>query len=227
MNIAKFIDHTLLKPDARREEIIKLCEEATKYDFYSVCVNSCNVELCAELLAETNVKITSVVGFPLGAMSMSAKANETYNAITLGASEIDMVMNIGRFKDKDYEYVLRDIMEVKEACGKVVLKVILETSMLDEKEVAKACLLAEQAGADFVKTSTGFLGEGAKSTDVEIMSKTVGSNMGVKASGGIRDYDKALEMIRAGATRIGASSSVEIANDKRSTSESTESKHKM
>lgn len=210
MNIAKLIDHTLLKPDASSADIIRLCSEAKEYGFYSVCVNSSNIEICVEELDKSGIKIVSVVGFPFGAMSMSAKANETYNALSLGANEIDMVMNIGRFLEGDYDYVQEDIREVKEACQKSVLKVIIETSMLDQKQIKKACHLAEKSGADFVKTSTGILGRGANLEDLKIMHKAVGNSMGIKASGGINNYQKAMQMIQAGATRIGASASIKI-----------------
>lgn len=211
MNLAQYIDHTILKPQTQKKDIIKICEEAMENNFYSVCVNSCYVSLVKRLLGNTNVKITSVVGFPLGAMDMESKAFEAKNAVNNGADEIDMVINIGALKDKNYEYVLEDIKGVLNSLdGKAILKVIIETSLLEDEEKIIACKLAKEAGAHFVKTSTGFSTGGATVEDIRLMRNIVGSDMGVKASGGIRSREKALQMIEAGASRLGASSSVSI-----------------
>ena len=211
--INKYIEHTLLKQDAKKEEIIKLAKEAKEYDFKGVCVNSCNIETVKSELIGSGVKIVSVIGFPLGCCTTSAKVYETSEAIKLGADEIDMVINCGRLKDGDYDYVLNDIKSVKTACGKHVLKVILETDLLTKDEIKKACQLAVKAGADFVKTSTGFVknGVGAKAEDVKLMYNEVSPyGLGVKASGGIRDFETAKEMIGAGAVRLGTSSGIAI-----------------
>lgn len=208
----KYFDHTLLKPEATSEQIDKLCEEAAKYDFYSVCVNSCYVARCTEKLHGTDVKIAAVVGFPLGACTSRTKAFETEEACMDGASEVDMVLNVGVFKNGDYDYIRDDIYAVVEAAAKynAIVKVILETCLLTDDEIAEACKLAKEAGAHFVKTSTGFNSGGATVADVTLMKKTVGDSLEVKASGGIRDYDTAMAMIEAGADRIGASASVAI-----------------
>ncbi len=206
MNYNKLIDHTLLKPDCSSDEIKKLCDEAKEYQFASVCINPGFVAFCANELRGSNVAVCTVIGFPLGATSTAAKGYETKQAIKDGASEIDMVINISRLKDGDYDYVLADIGEVvKNANGKLV-KVILETCLLTDFEKIKACELAVQAGANFVKTSTGFSSGGATEHDVALMRKTVGPNIGVKASGGIRSFETMLKMIEAGASRIGTSS---------------------
>lgn len=211
MNIPKYIDHTILKPEAQKSDIIQICSEAKQYHFYSVCVNSYYVPLVKRELAGTDVKITAVVGFPLGAMDTKAKAYEAQIAVENGANEIDMVINIGALKDKDYDYVKNDIQSVASLLkNKALLKVIIETCLLTEEEKIKACMLAVEAGADFVKTSTGFASGGATEEDVKLMRKVVGDNIGVKASGGIRNLETALKMIAAGATRIGASASVAI-----------------
>ena len=211
MNLAQYIDHTILKADAQRDDIIKTCVEATNHNFYSICVNSCYVPLVREQLAGSNVRITSVVGFPLGAMHTDAKAFEAKGAIDNGADEIDMVINISALKDKDYEYVLNDIKKVSEECReKAILKVIIETCLLSEEEKVMACKLSMEAGADFVKTSTGFSTGGATVEDIRLMRSIVGSKLGVKASGGIRTKDKAALMIEAGASRLGTSASVDI-----------------
>lgn len=211
MNLAKMIDHTLLKADASREEIIKLCQEAKEYDFCSVCVNPSWVSLCAELLQGTNVKVCTVVGFPLGATFTISKSWETQQAIVDGATEIDMVINIARLKDGDYDYVENEIDTLKKVCGdKAILKVIIETCLLTKDEIVKVCKLAKNSKADFVKTSTGFSTGGATVEDIHLMRATVGDDMGVKASGGIRSKEDALAMIEAGANRIGASKSIEI-----------------
>ena len=206
-----YIDHTILKADAQIGDVKKLVDEAISHDFYSVCVNSSYVK---DIRAyNKDVRITSVVGFPLGAMATSAKAYEAKCAISDGADEIDMVIAIGRLKDKDYDYVLKDIRAVKDAIGEKILKVIIETSLLTDEEKVKACKLCEKAGADFVKTSTGFSTGGAKASDVRLMKKTVGDRLKVKASGGIHNKKEALEMIEAGADRIGASKSIEICEE--------------
>ena len=208
MQLNKLIDHTNLKAEARCEDIKKLVDEAVEHEFFSVCVNSSFVKLIKDY--NKDVKIATVVGFPLGAMATSAKAYETKCAIEDGASEIDMVIEVGRLKEKDYDYVLNDIKAVKEACGDNLLKVIIETCLLTEEEIVKACELAVEAEADFVKTSTGFSTGGAKASDIALMRKTVGPDIGVKASGGIHTKEEALEMVEAGASRIGASQSIEI-----------------
>lgn len=210
-DVAAMIDHTLLKPDATRDQIVKLCEEAKQYGFASVCVNPANVSLAASLLKGTPVKVCTVIGFPLGATTPTAKAIETRDAIANGATEVDMVINVGALKSGDYDLVKRDIEAVVDAArGKALVKVILETALLTDEEKVKACLLAKMAGADFVKTSTGFGPGGATVEDVRLMRKVVGSDMGVKASGGIRNLESARKMIEAGASRIGASASVAI-----------------
>ncbi|WP_243297167.1 deoxyribose-phosphate aldolase [Bacillus litorisediminis] len=208
--IAKLIDHTLLKPEATKEQIIKLCAEAKEYHFASVCVNPYWVKLASEELKDTDVKVCTVIGFPLGASTPEVKAFETKNAVENGAGEVDMVINIGALKSGLYDVVLDDIRAVVEAAGNVLTKVIIETALLSDEEKVKACQLAVQAGADFVKTSTGFSGGGATAHDVELMRKTVGPDVGVKASGGIRSSQDAETMIEAGANRLGASSGVEI-----------------
>jgi deoxyribose-phosphate aldolase len=212
LDIAKMIDHTLLKPDATQQEIAQLCFEARKYGFASVCVNPTWVSLCAQLLQGSPVKVCTVIGFPLGATSSEAKAFETETAIRQGATEIDMVINIGALKARDLETVARDIrgvVNVAHAHG-IIVKVIIETALLTDEEKTIASLIAKEAGADFVKTSTGFAGGGATVHDVELMRKAVGPQMGVKASGGVRTYEDAASMIKAGATRIGASAGVKI-----------------
>jgi len=215
-DMAKMIDHTMLSPVATVEDIKKLCQEANKYEFASVCVNPIFVPLAAKLLSSTSVKVTTVVGFPLGANSSETKAFETRNAIKNGAQEIDMVMNLGAFKSGAFDLVRADIKAVVDATktagvtSDIIVKVILETSYLDEDEIVQACTLAKNAGADFVKTSTGFGPGGAKVEDVSLMRKTVGREIGVKASAGIKDYHQALDMLDAGANRIGASSGVAI-----------------
>lgn len=208
MKLNKLIDHTNLRPDATKEDIKNLVDEAIANDFYSVCVNSSFVKFIKDY--NKNIKIAAVVGFPLGAMSTKAKAYEAKTAIEDGASEIDMVIEIGRLKEKDYDYVLNDIKACKKACGSNILKVIIETCLLTDEEKIKACELAVKACADFVKTSTGFSTGGAKASDISLMRKTVGENIGVKASGGIHNKKEAMEMVEAGANRIGASKSIEI-----------------
>ncbi|ARA86487.1 deoxyribose-phosphate aldolase [Bacillus paralicheniformis] len=209
--IARMIDHTLLKPDAVTSEIEALCKEARVYGFASVCVNPCWVKLCAELLKDSEVKVCTVIGFPLGAASPETKAFETKQAIADGAGEVDMVINIGALKDRDTGTVEYDIRAVTDAAvGKALVKVIIETSLLTDEEKRLACELAVKAGADFVKTSTGFSGGGATVQDIKLMREAVGPVIGVKASGGVRDKESALAMVEAGATRIGASAGVSI-----------------
>lgn len=208
--MARMIDHTLLKPDATREEIIRLCDEAKQYRFASVCVNPAYVSAAAKMIAGSGVKVCTVIGFPLGASTSAVKAFEARDAIDQGADEIDMVINIGALKSKDDALVEADIRAVREAVHGKILKVILETTLLSQEEKVRACLLAKKAGADFVKTSTGFAGGGATVEDVRLMRKTIGPGMGLKASGGIRDAAAARAMIEAGATRLGTSSGVKI-----------------
>ena len=210
--LARYIDHTNLKAYASREDIKKLCDEAKEHGFYAVCVNPYRVKDAAEFLKGTDIKIASVVGFPLGATFTETKVQETIMAIKNGASEIDMVINIGALKDGDYETVERDIREVVNAAHSMnaIVKVIIETCYLTDEEKRKACELAKKAGADFVKTSTGFGTAGAKVEDVKLMREVVGKDMGVKAAGGIHTAQEAIAMIEAGATRIGASRSVQI-----------------
>ncbi|KXG75915.1 deoxyribose-phosphate aldolase [Thermotalea metallivorans] len=211
MNIAKYIDHTILKPETQKIDVIRVCQEAKQYGFYSVCINSCYVPLAKEQLKGTDIKVTAVVGFPLGAMDMKAKAYETKVAVERGADEIDMVIHIGALKDKDDDYVREDIKRVVASLNQnTLLKVILETSLLTEEEKIKACELSMEAGAHFVKTSTGFSTGGATVEDVRLMKRIVGDRLGVKASGGIRNYETAMKMIEAGATRLGISASVAV-----------------
>jgi len=215
-SIAAYIDHTLLKPDATLEEIENLVNEAKRYRFASVCVNPTWVSYCANLLAGTDVKVCTVIGFPLGATTPEVKRLETVNAIENGAQEVDMVINIGALKSGKYDLVKSDIEGVVEAAkGKALVKVIIETSLLTDKEKIQACKLAKEAGADFVKTSTGFSSGGATVEDVELMRSTVGPDMGVKASGGVRTYEDAKKMLAAGATRIGTSSGVKIVEEEK------------
>jgi deoxyribose-phosphate aldolase len=209
INLAPYIDHTLLKPEATAAQVDTLCDEAVAHHFYSVCVNSSWVEHCARRLGGTGVKICAVVGFPLGAMDSRAKSFEARTAIGNGANEIDMVMNVGAMKAKDVKTVREDMLAVRRACRSgIVLKVILETSLLTDDEKVLACQIARETGADFVKTSTGFNKGGATVADVALMRRTVGPKMGVKAAGGIRSLEDALAMIQAGATRLGTSSGV-------------------
>lgn len=208
--LAARIDHTLLKPDATREEIQRVCEEARQYHFATVCVNSTYIGLVSDLLRGSGVKPIAVVGFPLGAAATATKAFEAREAIRLGAQEIDMVINIGALKGRDYSLVLEDIRKVVEACQPCPVKVILETSSLNDDEKIIGCALTKAAGAAFVKTSTGFASGGATADDIALMRRIVGPEMGVKASGGIRTYEDAAKMIAAGANRIGASASIAI-----------------
>lgn len=210
MKLNKMIDHTILKADAKREDVLKYCEEAKEYDFMSVCVNSCNVKIVKKALEGSNVKVCCVVGFPLGAMATEAKAFETKYCVDNGADEIDMVINIGALKDENYDYVKKDIEEVVKASNGKVVKVIIETCLLSDEEKKKACELAKEAKADFVKTSTGFSTGGATAEDVKLMKSVVGDELKVKASGGVRTKEDAMKMIEAGADRIGASSGINI-----------------
>ncbi|KQL34193.1 deoxyribose-phosphate aldolase [Psychrobacillus sp. FJAT-21963] len=210
-NIAALIDHTLLKQNATKEQIEKLCEEAKTYTFASVCVNPTWVELSAKLLQDSPVKVCTVIGFPLGASTTEVKAFETKNAIENGAEEIDMVINVGALKDSNYDFIQKDIAAVVEAAkGKAIVKVILETCLLTNEEIVKASEISKAAGADFVKTSTGFSTGGATVEAVKLMRDTVGQDLGVKASGGVRSLEDLQAMVDAGASRIGASSGVEI-----------------
>ena len=210
-DIAKYIDHTMLRPEAPTAAFDKLCQEALQYCFYSVCVNSCRVAYVARKLQGTVVKVCSVVGFPLGAMTSRSKAFETREAIEDGASEIDMVINIGLLKSGDHHGVEEDIRAVRRATrGNTILKVIIETALLTQEEKVLACELSKKAGADFVKTCTGFSGGGASVEDLALMRRVVGREMGVKASGGVRTYKSALAFIGAGASRLGCVSSVAI-----------------
>ncbi|MDM5211643.1 deoxyribose-phosphate aldolase [Peribacillus sp. NJ4] len=210
-NVAGLIDHTLLKADATKEQIKVLCEEAREYNFASVCVNPTWVKYASELLEGSDVKVCTVIGFPLGATTPETKAFETKDAISNGAHEVDMVINIGALKDKDDELVERDIRAVVAAStGKALSKVIIETALLTEEEKVRACELAVKAGTDYVKTSTGFSTGGATVEDIALMRKTVGPDIGVKASGGVRNTADAQNVIEAGATRIGASAGVSI-----------------
>lgn len=220
-NITGIIDHTLLKADATEEQITVLAQEAKEYSFASVCVNPTWVKKAAELLKDApEMKVCTVIGFPLGATTSAVKAFETTNAIENGADEVDMVINIGALKDKNYDLVQSDIQAVVDAAkGKALVKVIIETALLTDEEKAKVSELAVKAGADFVKTSTGFSTGGATVEDVALMRKTVGPDVGVKASGGVRGLEDAKAMIEAGATRIGASSGVSIAKGQLSNSD--------
>ncbi|PZM65425.1 deoxyribose-phosphate aldolase [Paenibacillus dendritiformis] len=219
MSIAQMIDHTLLRADAVKDELKKLTEEATRYQFASVCVNPAWVAYCAEQLAGTPVKVCTVIGFPLGASTTAVKVYETSDAIANGADEIDMVINVGQLKAGNDDFVERDIAAVvTAAAGKALVKVIIETCLLTDEEKVRACELAVKAGADFVKTSTGFSTGGATREDVALMRRTVGERAGVKASGGVRSLEDVNTMIEAGATRIGASSGVSIMNGLESSS---------
>ena len=209
-DMAKMIDHTLLKPEATRDEVVKLCEEAKKHRFASVCVNTTWVPLCRAMLSGTDVMVCAVVGFPLGAMTPTAKAYEAREAVRQGAKEIDMVLNIGALKSRDYETVFEDICRVVKSAAPAGVKVILETSALDQEQKLIACALSKLAGAAFVKTSTGFGKGGATVEDIAMMRRIVGADVGVKASGGVRTAEDAIKMAAAGANRLGASASVAI-----------------
>lgn len=214
-NIASYIDHTLLKQDATQAQIVQLCAEARTYHFASVCVNPIHVKMCAQLLRDSGVETCTVIGFPLGANTEAVKVFETWDAVDMGATEIDMVINIGALKAKNYAAVLDDIAAVTEAAheGGAIVKVIIEAALLTDEEKIIACQLSQAAGADFVKTSTGFGPGGATVEDVALMRQTVGPDMGVKAAGGVRNLQDAQAMIAAGATRIGASAGVAIVEE--------------
>lgn len=209
-DLARYIDHTLLKPEATAQQIERLCAEAREHAFFSVCVNGSGVQLARHRLADTDVKVACVVGFPLGAMSADAKRYETEAAIDDGAQEIDLVLNVGRLKDSDDKYLLRELRDVVDAADERTVKVILETCLLTNEEKIRACQLVVESGAHFVKTSTGFNAGGATLEDVKLLRQIVGPKFGVKASGGIRDTATALSLIGAGATRLGTSASVAI-----------------
>lgn len=212
--MAVYIDHTVLKPDATEESVIKICKEALEYKFASVCINPSYVELAYSILKESEVKVCTVVGFPLGATTPKVKAFEAAKAIEAGATEVDMVINVGALKSGKLDLIEKDISCVVEACKeKALLKVIIETCLLTDEEKVKACEISKKVGADYVKTSTGFSTGGATAEDIALMRKTVGEELGVKASGGVRNLETALKMIEAGATRIGASASINIINE--------------
>ena len=211
-NIAKMIDHTVLKAFSTREDVIKVCKEAKEYGFFSVCINPTHIELAKKELEGSNVKVCTVIGFPLGANTSEVKAFETKDAIAKGAHEVDMVINIGALKDKNYDLVYNDIKAVVDAANKEALvKVIIETCYLTDEEKKIACELSVKAGADYVKTSTGFGTGGSTPEDIKLMRDVVGPNIGVKASGGVRTTEDAIKVIDAGASRIGASASISIA----------------
>lgn len=217
MNVNKYIDHTVLKPETTKSQILTLCEEAKQYDFASVCVNPTWVSTCAEQLKGTDVKVCTVIGFPLGATLKEVKAFETKCAIEAGATEIDMVINIGAAKDQNWELVYEDIKAVVDAANGVLVKVIIETCLLTDEEKVKACEMSVKAGANFVKTSTGFSTGGATAADVALMRQTVGENVGVKASGGVRTSEDMKVMVEAGANRIGTSGGVSLVQGKENT----------
>jgi deoxyribose-phosphate aldolase len=220
MNLAKYIDHTILKPETTKKDVIRICSEAKEYGFFSVCVNPYYVPVVRDELEGSEVKVCSVIGFPLGASTSEIKAAETRKSISDGANEIDMVLNIAALKNKDYDFVRSDIKAVVDALeGKAILKVILENCLLTKEEIVIACNLSVEAGAHFVKTSTGFSTGGATTEDIALMRKTVGSELGVKASGGVRDRKTAMAMVEAGASRIGASASIAIVKDEKSDSD--------
>ncbi|MDD5932721.1 MAG: deoxyribose-phosphate aldolase [bacterium] len=210
MKYNKFIDNTILKADATIEDIKRLCEESKIYDFKSVCINPCFIKAAKEFLKGSDVLICTVIGFPLGSMTTEAKVFEAMDAVKKGADEVDMVINISMLKDKQYDYVKTEIEQIKGAVGKKVLKVIIECCLLTDEEKVIACKLAKEAGADFVKTSTGFSKWGATKEDIKLMRETVGPLMGVKAAGGVRTHEEMLEMIENGATRIGTSSGAKL-----------------
>lgn len=210
MKLSKYIDHTLLQADATKEQIVELCKEAKEYDFASVCVNPSWIDVAKEELQGSDVKVCVVIGFPLGAMTKDVKVFEARDAIEKGADEVDMVIHIGKLKDGDDAYVTSEIKAIKEAVGDHVLKVIIETCLLSDEEKVRACLDAKQAGADFVKTSTGFSTSGATVEDVALMKKTVGEGVSVKAAGGVRTKEDMMAMIDAGADRIGTSRGVSL-----------------
>jgi len=210
MKYNKLIDNTLLKADATKEQIKALCEESIKYDFKSVCINPSYIPYAKEILKGSDVLVCTVIGFPLGQMTTKAKVFEASDAVEIGADEVDMVINIAKLKDHEYDYVLNEIKEIKKAVGNHTLKVIIECCLLTNEEIVKASELVKEAGADFVKTSTGFSKWGAKVEDVALMKKTVGDACEVKAAGGVRTHEELLEMVEAGATRIGTSSGAKL-----------------
>lgn len=217
--IARMIDHTILKAEATEKEVLNLCKEAIEHNFASVCINPSMVSLAATALEGTDVKVCTVIGFPLGATTTEVKAFETKNVIEKGATEVDMVINIGKLKERNLEYVKNDIKAVVGAAkGKALTKVIIETCLLTDEEKVIACQLSKESGADFVKTSTGFSTGGATAADIKLMRETVGADMGVKASGGVRSREDAIAMIENGATRIGASASIAICEGTKSNS---------
>lgn len=212
MELNKYIDHTNLKQDMSEQDLIKLVDEAKEYDFFSICINPCWVKQASELLAGSNTKVCSVIGFPLGANTTNIKVLEAKEAIENGASEIDMVINVSKLKDKDYEYVYNEIKQIKEAIGNNVLKVIIEACLLTNEEKTIACQIIMKAGANFVKTSTGMSTGGATVEDVKLFKEVVGDATLIKAAGGVRTYEDAISMIEAGANRIGTSGGVKIVN---------------
>lgn len=212
MELNKYIDHTNLKQDMSEQDLIKLVDEAKEYDFFSICINPCWVKQASELLAGSNTKVCSVIGFPLGANTTNIKVLEAKEAIENGASEIDMVINVSKLKDKDYEYVYNEIKKIKEAIGNNVLKVIIEACLLTNEEKTIACQIIMKAGANFVKTSTGMSTGGATVEDVKLFKEVVGDTTLIKAAGGVRTYEDAISMIEAGANRIGTSGGVKIVN---------------
>lgn len=212
MELNKYIDHTNLKQDMSEQDLIKLVNEAKEYDFFSICINPCWVKQASELLAGSNTNVCSVIGFPLGANTTNIKVLEAKEAIENGASEIDMVINVSKLKDKDYEYVYNEIKKIKEAIGDNVLKVIIEACLLTDEEKTIACQIIMKAGADFVKTSTGMSTGGATIEDVKLFKEVVGDTTLIKAAGGVRTYEDAISMIEAGANRIGTSGGVKIVN---------------
>lgn len=222
-SIASMIDHTLLKPDATKMEIQELCREAKEYGFASVCVNPSYVKLCSEQLRDTRVRVCTVIGFPLGTTTSEAKVREAEQAIADGARELDMVIHVGMLKSGEYDYVERDIAAIASVARRssILLKVIIETGLLTDEEKVKACILAKRAGANFVKTSTGFAKGGATAGDIALMRRVVGSALGVKASGGVRTQEQARQLIASGADRIGASASVKIVTGEKETAPST------
>lgn len=219
MNYNKMIDHTVLKADTTKETVKRIFDEAIEYGFASVCINPCHVSYAADYLKDSDVKVCTVIGFPLGATTTATKAFEAKEAIANGADEIDMVMNIGALKDQNTDYVFHDIKAVVEAAQGKIVKVILETCLLTEDEIVKACQICQEAGADYVKTSTGFSTRGATIEDVKIMKATVGDSMKVKAAGGVRTYDDMVKIVEAGADRIGTSAGCSLVEGRTSKSD--------
>ncbi|QBQ07674.1 deoxyribose-phosphate aldolase [Spiroplasma gladiatoris] len=219
MNLNRYIDHTLLKPDAKKSDIEKICKEAIDNEFATVCINPCNIENAKEFLKNSNVGITTVIGFPLGASTTQTKVFETQDAIQKGATEIDMVINIGNVKNQEWNKILNEMIEIKNAAKNNIVKVILENCLLTKEEIVKCCNLAIEAKLDFVKTSTGFSTGGATFGDVELMKKTVENKILIKAAGGVRTYDDAIKMIELGALRLGTSGGVSIVNGQKNDKE--------